>query len=95
MAGESCAYPRHLYVFTKDAMLAETLRERYGVPVEWGADTERLRRMLPREARKDEETSLRETLLVSQHREFLGSTDKSFGTYRYRDRDRHPTEREC
>jgi len=64
----SCAYPRHLYVFAEDAMLAETLRERYGVPVEWGADTERLRRMLPRETRKDEETSLRETLLVSQHR---------------------------
>jgi len=76
-------------------MLAETLRERYGVPVEWGADTELHRRILPREVRKDEQTCLRATLLVRQHREFLGSTDKSFGTYRYRDRDRHPTEREC
>ena len=59
----SCAYPRHLYAFTEDAMLAETLRERYGVPVEWGANTERLRRMLPREANRDEGPSLRETLL--------------------------------
>jgi len=59
----SCAYPRHLYAFTEDAMLAETLRERYGVPVEWGADTERLRRILPQKASKDEETSLCETLL--------------------------------
>jgi hypothetical protein len=43
----SCAYPRHLYAFTDDPMIAETLRERYGVPVEWGPDAERLRRMLP------------------------------------------------
>jgi hypothetical protein len=60
----SCAYPRHLYAFTEDAMLAETLRERYGVPVEWGADAERLRRMLPQQAPKDGAgPSLRETLL--------------------------------
>jgi hypothetical protein len=59
----SCAYPRHLYVFTEDAMLAETLRERYGVPVEWGADTERLRRILPQKASKDDAPALRETLL--------------------------------
>ncbi len=62
----SCAYPRHLYVFTDDPMIAETLRERYGVPVEWGADAERLRRLLPTQAGEDqgeEETSLRETLL--------------------------------
>lgn len=43
----SCAYPRHLYAFTDDPMIAETLRERYGVPVEWGPDAERLRRLLP------------------------------------------------
>jgi transcriptional regulator with XRE-family HTH domain len=62
----SCAYPRHLYVFTDDPLIAETLRERYGVPVEWGADAERLRRMLPlkdAEEHAEEEPSLRETLL--------------------------------
>jgi hypothetical protein len=51
----SCAYPRHLYVFTDDPMIAETLRERYGVPVEWGADAERLRRFLPGEDPEDDE----------------------------------------
>jgi len=63
----SCAYPRHLYAFTDDPMIAETLRERYGVPVEWGAEVERLRRMLPLQDAKDddkeEQASLRETLL--------------------------------
>ena len=43
----SAAYPRHLYVFTDEPMLPETLRERYGIPVEWGPDAERLRRLLP------------------------------------------------
>jgi transcriptional regulator with XRE-family HTH domain len=51
----SFAYPRHLYVFTDDPMIAETLRERYGVPVEWGADAERLRRFLPGEDPEDNE----------------------------------------
>ena len=50
----SFAYPRHLYVFTDDPMIAETLRERYGVPVEWGADAERLRRFLPGEPDEEE-----------------------------------------
>ncbi len=60
------AYPRHLYVFTDDAMLAETLRERYGVPVTWGSDAERLRRLLPPQQAEEEEepeTNLREMLL--------------------------------
>jgi hypothetical protein len=43
----SQAYPRHLYAFTDDPHVADTLRERYGVPVEYGADAERLRRLLP------------------------------------------------
>jgi hypothetical protein len=65
----SMAYPRHLYVFTDDPMIAETLRERYGVPVEWGSDAERLRRLLPAEAAEDEEpgATLRETLLDVLH----------------------------
>jgi hypothetical protein len=41
------AYPTHLYVFTDEAAIAERLRARYKVPVAWGADAERLRRMLP------------------------------------------------
>jgi hypothetical protein len=49
------AYPRHLYAFTDDPMIAETLRERYGVPVEWGADAERLRRFLPGDPEEDDE----------------------------------------
>jgi hypothetical protein len=61
------AYPRHLYVFTDDPMLPETLRERYGIPVEWGPDAERLRRLLPPVAHTDDQpaadVSLRETLL--------------------------------
>jgi hypothetical protein len=61
----SSAYPRHLYAFTEDALLAETLRERYGVPVEWGPDAERLRRLLPASAAEAEkkEPELREVLL--------------------------------
>lgn len=43
----SMAYPRHLYAFTDDPMIAQTLRERYGVPVEWGADAEAIRELLP------------------------------------------------
>lgn len=41
------AYPTHLYVFTTDTALAETLRERYRVPVACGDEAERLRRTLP------------------------------------------------
>lgn len=51
----SVAYPRHLYVFTGDPLVAETLRERYGVPVEYGSDAERLRRFLPPNADEEED----------------------------------------
>ena len=55
----SMAYPRHLYAFTDDPLIAQTLRERYGVPVEWGADAERLRQLLPiTEEEKEEAPTL-------------------------------------
>jgi hypothetical protein len=44
----SYAYPTHLYAFTDDAMISESLRERYGVPVTWGTEAEALRKILPR-----------------------------------------------
>ncbi len=64
----SAAYPRHLYALTDDPMVAETLRERYGIPVEWGEDANRLRRLLPPAAIKEEEEqeaapAVREVLL--------------------------------
>ena len=63
----SAAYPRHLYALTDDPMVAETLRERYGVPVEWGQAADRLRRLLPPPERDEEEpetgSTVRETLL--------------------------------
>ncbi len=43
----SHAYPTHLYAFTDDVLVAEGLRERYGVPVAFGPEAERLRRLLP------------------------------------------------
>ena len=42
------AYPTHLYLFADDERLAATLRDKYAVPVAWGAQTEDLRRLLPR-----------------------------------------------
>jgi len=64
----SAAYPRHLYALTDDPMVAETLRERYGIPVEWGEEANRLRRLLPPAATDEEEQqeaapALREVLL--------------------------------
>jgi hypothetical protein len=43
----SRGYPRHLYVLSDDAALAEGLRVRYLVPVEFGPAAERLRALLP------------------------------------------------
>lgn len=51
----SAAYPRHLYALTDDPMIAETLRERYGIPVEWGEEANRLRRLLPPSAEESDE----------------------------------------
>ncbi|MDO8475041.1 MAG: hypothetical protein Q7W02_02400 [Candidatus Rokubacteria bacterium] len=65
----SAAYPRHLYALTDDPMVAETLRERYGIPVEWGEEANRLRRLLPPATTEEEEEeeeaapALREVLL--------------------------------
>lgn len=42
------AYPTHLYAFTDDELLAQTLRERYVVPVAWGAEADLLRSILPK-----------------------------------------------
>jgi hypothetical protein len=64
------AYPRHLYALTDDPMVAETLRERYGVPVEWGEDANQLRRLLPPSlelAKADDAPTLREVLLEVLH----------------------------
>jgi hypothetical protein len=41
------AYPTHLYAFTDDEAVAERLRAHYQVPVVWGAEAARLRRLLP------------------------------------------------
>lgn len=43
----SHAYPKHLYVFSPDEAIAAALRDRYHVPVTWGADAEALKRFLP------------------------------------------------
>jgi hypothetical protein len=43
----SHAYPHHLYVFAEDAALAATLRDRYLVPVEYGAKANELLAELP------------------------------------------------
>src|SRR3990167_9298256 len=65
------AYPRHLYALTDDPMVAETLRERYGVPVEWGEEANRLRRLLPPSGEEpdqgDDAPTLREVLLGVLH----------------------------
>ncbi len=43
----SCAYPTQLYAFTDDELLGQTLRERYMVPVSWGAEADLIRAVLP------------------------------------------------
>lgn len=46
----SHAYPKHLYAFTDDAVLAATLRDRYLVPVEYGERAGGLETQLPENA---------------------------------------------
>lgn len=41
------AYPTHLYALTDDEWLAAALRERYAVPVAWGAEAQAIEKLLP------------------------------------------------
>jgi hypothetical protein len=65
------AYPRHLYAFTDDAAIAEGLRERYRVPVAYGAEAERLRRVLPVDDEEDAPSSTASTSAQSDLRAAL------------------------
>jgi hypothetical protein len=66
----SHAYPQHLYAFTDDPMMAEGLRERYGVPVAYGEEAERLRRLLPSQ-RRAQATSASATRSTGQGQRLL------------------------